>query len=144
MGSGERKEGIIIAKLRKGQALRVTCTARKGIGKDHAKWSPVATAVFRYQPQVTLRQEVIRRMTPAQRADWAASDPNQILKYDAATQAVTLGDIEAYAYDRECLIRCAELGFPTAIEIVQKQDTFIFTVEATGALPPTDIVLNGA
>ena len=144
MGGGDRKEGIIIAKLRKGQALRVTCTARKGIGKDHAKWSPVATAVFRYQPQVTLRQEVIRRMTPAQRADWAASDPNQILKYDAATQAVTLGVIEAYAYDRECLIRCAELGFPTAIEIVQKQDTFIFTVEATGALPPTDIVLNGA
>ena len=144
MDGGGRKEGIIIAKLRKGQALRVTCTARKGIGKDHAKWSPVATAVFRYQPEVTLRQEVIRRMTPAQRADWCASDPNQILKYDAATGAVTLGDVEAYAYDRECLIRAAELGFPTAIEIVQKQDTFIFTVEATGALPPAEIVLNGA
>jgi DNA-directed RNA polymerase II subunit RPB3 len=79
-----------------------------------------------------------------QRADWCASDPNQILKYDAATGAVTLGDVEAYAYDRECLIRAAELGFPTAIEIVQKQDTFIFTVEATGALPPAEIVLNGA
>ena len=143
-GGGERKEGIIIAKLRKGQALRVTCTARKGIGKDHAKWSPVATAVFRYQPQVTLRQDVIRRMTPAQRADWCASDPNQILKYDAASGAVSLGDVEAYAYDRECIIRAAELGFPTAIEIAQKQDTFIFTVEATGALPPAEIVLNGA
>ena len=144
LDGGGRKEGIIIAKLRKGQALRVTCTARKGIGKDHAKWSPVATAVFRYQPQVTLRQDVIRRMTPAQRADWCASDPNQILKYDAVSGAVSLGDVEAYAYDRECIIRAAELGFPTAIEIVQKQDTFIFTVEATGALPPAEIVLNGA
>ena len=100
--------------------------------------------MFRYQPQVTLRQDVIRRMTPAQRADWCASDPNQILKYDAASGAVSLGDVEAYAYDRECIIRAAELGFPTAIEIAQKQDTFIFTVEATGALPPAEIVLNGA
>ena len=31
-----------------------------------------------------------------------------------------------------------------AIEIVQKQDTFVFTVEATGALPPADIVQTGA
>ena len=112
MDSGSRKEGIVIAKLRKGQELKVTCTARKGIGKDHAKWSPVATAVFRYQPAITLNKEIIKRMTPEQRADWAASDPNQILKYDAESTTVALGDVEAYAYDRECVIRAAELGFP--------------------------------
>jgi DNA-directed RNA polymerase II subunit RPB3 len=81
-------------------------------------------------------------MTPEQRADWASSDPNQILKYDAESGSVTLGDVEAYAYDNECVIRCAELGFPGAIEVVQKQDTFVFTVEATGALPPAEVVLN--
>ena len=31
-----------------------------------------------------------------------------------------------------------------ALEIVQQQDVFIFTVEATGALSPAEIVLTGA
>jgi DNA-directed RNA polymerase II subunit RPB3 len=145
----------------------------QGIGKDHAKWSPVATAVFRYQPAATLQQSIIRRMTPEQRAEWAASDPNQILKYDPDSREVSLGDVEAYAYDNEAIQRAQEMGFPgvralglrcggvlgvpparadvalaassaQALEVVQKQDTFIFTVEATGALPPAEIVLNGA
>lgn len=31
---------------------------RKGVGKDHAKFSPVATASYRLLPVVTLKQEV--------------------------------------------------------------------------------------
>lgn len=31
---------------------------RKGIGKDHAKFSPVATASYRLLPVVTLKEEV--------------------------------------------------------------------------------------
>ena len=141
-GGAGSQAGILLCKLRKGQELHVTCTARKGIGKDHAKFSPVATAVFRYQPEVILNEKVIRRMTEAHKADWCSSDPNSILVYDEATGGVSLGDVEAYAYDNECVIRAEELGYPGAIEIRQKQDTFIFTVESTGALRPQDIVLQ--
>lgn len=32
---------------------------RKGVGKDHAKFSPVATASYRLLPVVSLKQEIV-------------------------------------------------------------------------------------
>ena len=31
----------------------------KGIGKEHAKWSPVATASYRLLPEITLRKDFV-------------------------------------------------------------------------------------
>jgi len=39
------------------------CIARKGIGKDHAKWSPVSTAVFRHWPEIVLNKRIMNTMT---------------------------------------------------------------------------------
>lgn len=39
--------------MRKGQELKLKAIVRKGLGKDHAKWIPVATAVFQYVPEVS-------------------------------------------------------------------------------------------
>ena len=43
---------IVIAKLRPGQELDLELKCEKGLGKDHAKWSPVATASYRLLPDV--------------------------------------------------------------------------------------------
>ena len=48
--------GISLAKLKKGQEIDVELIARKGIGKDHAKYVPVSTAKFRYEPIVELNK----------------------------------------------------------------------------------------
>jgi len=51
-------EDILIAKLRPGQAIELEAHARKGIGKDHAKYSPVATASFRLMPEIEILKPV--------------------------------------------------------------------------------------
>lgn len=47
---------ILLAKLRPGQTIQLEAHATKGIGKEHAKWSPVATAWYRLQPEVHMLQ----------------------------------------------------------------------------------------
>lgn len=81
----EDKGKIIIAKLRGGQELKLVCTARKGVGKDHAKWSPVATAVFRFQPEITINEEMMAKLTPDQKREITEASPTPILKYNEAT-----------------------------------------------------------
>ena len=51
-------------KLGKNQQMTMRFFVRKGIGKQHAKWSPVATCIMHKQPIVTLDQaKVNQQMT---------------------------------------------------------------------------------
>merc|ERR1712083_700028 len=52
-------DDILIAQLRSNQEIECECFCEKGIGKDHAKWSPVCTAFYRLLPQITLTQEIV-------------------------------------------------------------------------------------
>lgn len=45
---------ILIAKLRENQEIYLEIFAEKGIGKKHAKWSPVSTCFYRLMPEISL------------------------------------------------------------------------------------------
>lgn len=47
-------DDILLAKLRPGQCIVLEGHCAKGVGKEHAKWSPVATAWYRLHPEVRL------------------------------------------------------------------------------------------
>ena len=51
-------EDILIAKLRPGQEILMELDCEKGIGKTHAKWSPVCTAYYRLLPAIEITQPV--------------------------------------------------------------------------------------
>lgn len=48
-------DNIIIAKLRENQELQLRLICHKGIGKQHAKWSPVCTAFYKLMPSVEVK-----------------------------------------------------------------------------------------
>lgn len=51
-------EDILLAKLRPGQVIELEAHGRRGVGKDHAKYSPVATASYRLMPHIELVKPV--------------------------------------------------------------------------------------
>ena len=48
---------ILLAKLAPGQCIELEAHAHKGIGKDHAKFSPVATASYKLHTTIALSSE---------------------------------------------------------------------------------------
>lgn len=43
------------------QSIVLEMHAIKGVGKEHAKWSPVSTAFYRLMPEITFKQPVSDR-----------------------------------------------------------------------------------
>lgn len=141
---GGAAKPIVLLRLGRNQEVRLRAIARKGIGKDHAKWIPVATAVFQHVADISINQALMDELTEEQKQEFVASNPHTASRnafaYDPATRQVSVSEPEAYAFDEEVLKKAAELGKPGLVEIQQRQDQFIFRVEGTGALPVREII----
>ncbi|KAG8890400.1 45 kDa subunit of RNA polymerase II [Tulasnella sp. 332] len=109
------EEPILIAKIRKGQRIRARCIAKKGIAKEHAKWSPCSAVSFEYDPHNKLRHT----------SYWYESD------------AKSEWPISANGREEEAPQDDQPFDFNA------KPEKFYFEVETTGSLSPKEVVMKG-
>ena len=55
---GPTEPDILVNKLRPGHEMEIVMYAVKGLGRDHAKFSPVATAFYRLLPAITIKRPI--------------------------------------------------------------------------------------
>ncbi|GEQ72976.1 hypothetical protein JCM33374_g6665 [Metschnikowia sp. JCM 33374] len=125
---------ILLAKLRPGQeiSLRVHCIL--GIGSDHAKFSPVSTASYRLMPVIDIREPIVGE----QAKRFQKCFPSGVIGIDE-NDAAYVADARKDTVSREVL-RHEE--FNGKVKLGRKKNHFIFNVESTGAMPPTEIFLK--
>lgn len=142
---------ILLCKMRPGQEIKLSMHAYKGIGQDHAKYSPVATASYRLMPTI----DIIRPIIGADAKKFARCFPRGVIRLDT----VTSDDVQKYkelegkegeskavvdnpmndTVSRECL-RHPE--FKDKVKLGRIRDHFIFRIESTGQWESDELFLE--
>lgn len=119
-------KGVLIAKLRRGQEIRLRCIAKKGVAKEHSKWAATAAVGFEYDPLNNLKHTEY----------WFENDA-------AAEWPVSRNAPEEEAY----IAQAQEDGTGAAATVKGHTDDeperFYFDVESVGGLEPDQVVQQG-
>jgi DNA-directed RNA polymerase II subunit RPB3 len=141
-------DGVAIVKMGPGQRLKLKAVARMGIGKEHAKWSPVAVATYRFWPIITVNEEQVATLTMEQKQELIDVCPDRILEIDDVTGSIkaveNYWDVSTFTEDlknhQDFLKKRKEDD--DFVTIQHSTDRFIFTVESTGSMDADEIVMS--
>lgn len=128
-------DDIIIAKLRPGQIIEAECHVTKGIGRSHAKWSPVCTASYRLLPEIIIEKEFVE--TEAEKL--VATCPMDVFDIEdlgGGSKKAVVARPRNCSMCREC-IRKPEWN--DKIKLKRVRNHFIFSIESTGVYTPGDL-----
>ncbi|KAJ6646149.1 DNA-directed RNA polymerases I and III subunit RPAC1 [Pseudolycoriella hygida] len=131
---GPIEKDILINKMRPGHEIDLKLIAVKGIGKDHAKFSPVATAFYRLLPDIQLTRKVVG--DDAKRLQTCFS-PN-VIGIDDKERAY----VKSARYDMCSRNVYRHPALADAVKIGRIRDHFVFTIESVGAMKPEDIFVE--
>lgn len=142
----DRKEnGILLVKLKKDQHIKMVCQARKGIPKYHAKWMPVATALYQYQPRIELNEEDMSTLNLDQKIELIQSCPRKVFDLDIEDKVYVKSLMDCIFCD-ECVAKGKVFGKRNMVKVKMDPSRFYFTVEAVtpgGPRSAIDVVRAG-
>ncbi|KAG8787701.1 DNA-directed RNA polymerase core subunit rpc40 [Serendipita sp. 397] len=141
---------ILLAKLRPGQEIAMEMHAVKSIGRDHTKFSPVATATYRLMPHIQLLKPGDRYDESKRRVEkLEMANMEQAERFRDAFQE---GVIEIKKERGKVFVRVKsprrdnvtrrilELPeFDNMVRLGRVRDWFIYSVESTGQYPAVDL-----
>jgi len=133
---GPVEDDILINKLRPGHEMDIRVFAVKGVGRDHAKFSPVATAFYRLLPSITITKDIFDndavRFQKCFSPGVIELEPTDDGRKKAVVKNARYDTCSRNVYRYDDLKNCVELE--------KVKDHFIFNIESTGALKPTEMV----
>lgn len=136
---------IVIVKLGKNQRLKLRAVAKKGMGKEHSKWSPVCVATYQYDPEVILNQDAVAQLSSEQRNAIAASCPTRVFTYRDTTRELVVEEVSKCMYCLECVKTAQSFqgvdNGRDVVTIAQKKGQYVFSVESNGSVAPEFIVI---
>ena len=128
-------DDILIAKLKPGQEIDLEMHCVKNIGKEHAKWSPVATCSYRLLPKIDILSPITGKDAEKFVSCFSPGVAG-IKTVDKVKTAVILNPRNDLV-SREVL---RHKEFEGKVELSRQRDHFIFSVESVGMIRPQDIV----
>eukprot|EP01068_Selenidium_serpulae_P002889 Selendium_serpulae@DN2743_c0_g1_i3.p1 len=126
---------VLITRLRPGQEIELAGYCEKGVGQTHAKWSPVCPVTYRLRPAFEFPE-----------GPFEGDDANELVKLcpmnvfellmdpETETSSAIAAMPENCTTCRACLER-----FPGRVKLYKKKFDFIFTINSSGSIPPTQI-----
>lgn len=126
---------ILIAKLSGNQEIDLKLHAIKGIGRDHAKFSPVATATYKLMPDIVIKEKI----TGDAAIRLKKSFSHGVIEIIGKDKAANVVNPRIDSGSRN-VFRHPDLADKVKYDLIK--DHFIFKVESTGCMPAIDIVLE--
>lgn len=144
------EKGAWLVTLGRCQEIDVTFIIRKGIGKVHAKFMPVATVAMCFASDIRINSSGLNKLSLEHRQQWVARCPRGVFELDAVKGQVLVAKPQACIFCKECL--STEPPFdqlPEPLVLVRRRQQevtgffdFTFVVESTGVLPVTQLLFD--
>lgn len=127
-------DDIVVVKMRPGQKVEIEMQCTKGIGKTHAKWSPVSTASYRLLPEISFTEEVKGK----EAADLVNKCPMNVFDIEdmGSYSRAKVANARNCSMCRECI---REGDAADKIKLQRVRDHFIFSIESTGIYTPVEL-----
>lgn len=142
---------ILIAKMRPGQEVIMKLHAYKGIGQDHAKFSPVATATYRLLPTI----DILKPIIGADAEKFKSCFPPSVIELGTVTaedaqnheeckgkQGVIKAVVSNPMVDTVSREALRHPEFKDKVKLGRVRDHFIFKVESTGQWDSDELFLQ--